>query len=179
MLDLTFDFSWAAIIFALIIFVLRVVDMALDTIRVLFVVRGRRLLAWILGFFQSLIFIIAISSILTEGSKGLLNILGYAAGFATGNVIGMLIEERLAIGFTQVTIISPTRGAAIAQSLRKAGYAVTEISARGKDGMVAVLQCSARRREVDDIDTIVLEADPAAFVTAEDVRPVRRGFWRA
>lgn len=179
MLNFTFDFSWSAILFALIIFVLRVVDMALDTIRVLFVVRGRRLLAWILGFFQSLIFIIAISSILAEGSKGLLNILGYAAGFATGNVIGMLIEERLAIGFTLVTVISPTRGALIAQALRKAGYAVTEISARGKDGMVAVLHCSVRRREVDEIDTIVLEADPSAFVTAEDVRPVRRGFWRA
>ncbi len=179
MLDFSFDFSWTAILFALLIFILRVVDMALDTIRVLFVVRGRRFLAWMLGFFQSLIFIIAISSILTDGSKGLLNILGYAAGFATGNVIGMLIEGRLAVGFMQMTIISSSRGAAIAQALRKSGYAVTEIPAHGKDGKVAVLHCSARRREVDDIDTIVLEADPSAFVTAEDVRPVRRGFWRA
>ena len=167
--------AWAA---AGIIFVLRVLDMSLDTLRVLVVMRGRRAAAWVLGFFQALIFVLAISSVLNDLDNPL-NILGYAAGFATGNVIGMLIEGRLAVGFMQMTIISSSRGAAIAQALRKSGYAVTEIPAHGKDGKVAVLHCSARRREVDDIDTIVLEADPSAFVTAEDVRPVRRGFWRA
>jgi len=176
---MNFDFSWSAILFALVIFALRVCDMSLDTIRVLFVVRGRKLLSWILGFFQSLIFIIAISRVLSSGGKDLLSILGYGAGFATGNVVGMLIEERLAIGHVQVTVISSTRGAAISEELRKNGYAVTEIAGRGKDGAVSVLHCSVKRKNVDDIDTIVLEVDPTAFVTAEDVRPVRRGFWRA
>jgi uncharacterized protein YebE (UPF0316 family) len=176
---MNFNFAWSAILFALLIFVLRVCDMSLDTIRVLFVVRGRKLLAWVLGFFQSLIFIIAISQVLTSGGKDFLSILGYAAGFATGNVVGMLIEERLAVGHILVTVISSTRGAAISETLRKAGYAVTEIAGRGKDGSVTVLHCSVRRKEVDEIDTIVLEADSTAFVTAEDVRPVRRGFWRA
>lgn len=163
---------------ALGIFALRVVDMAFDTLRVLFVVRGRKALAWILGFLQSLVFIIAIGQVLTGQLKPL-SVLGYAAGFATGNVVGMLIEERLAIGHILLTIISSTRGAAIADSLRGAGYGVTEIAGRGKDGTVTVLHVSVQRKRVDAVETVVLESDPAAFITAEDVRPRWRGFWRA
>jgi uncharacterized protein YebE (UPF0316 family) len=163
---------------ALGIFLLRVGDMTFDTVRVLFVVRGRRQIAWVLGFMQSLIFVIAITSVLAN-IDNFLNILGYAAGFATGNVIGMIIEERLAVGHIQVTIISSHRGAVIAQQLRQAGYAVTEIPARGKDGTVELLHCSVRRKQLDHLETVVLENDPEAFITTEDVRPLRRGFWRA
>ncbi|HPS42160.1 MAG TPA: DUF5698 domain-containing protein [Anaerolineaceae bacterium] len=165
-------------LFALLIFVLRVGDMALDTIRVLFVVRGKKLIVWILGFFQSLIFVVAISSVLTE-LDNILNVLGYAMGFATGNLVGMLIEQRLAIGHILVTIISSNRGTIIAERLRAAGYAVTEISGRGKNGTVFELHASVLRKDVKNVETIVLEADPSAFITHEDVRPVRRGFWRA
>jgi uncharacterized protein YebE (UPF0316 family) len=163
---------------ALGIFLLRVGDMTFDTVRVLFVVRGRRQIAWVLGFMQSLIFVIAITSVLAN-IDNFLTILGYAAGFATGNVIGMIIEERLAVGHIQVTIISSHRGAVIAQQLRQAGYAVTEIPARGKDGTVELLHCSVRRKQLDHMETVVLENDPEAFITTEDVRPLRRGFWRA
>jgi len=165
-------------LFALLIFVLRVGDMTLDTIRVLFVVRGKKLIVWILGFFQSLIFVVAISSVLTE-LDNILNVIGYATGFATGNLVGMLIEQRLAIGHILVTIISSNRGASIAEKLRISGYAVTEIAGRGKNGTVFELHASVLRKEVTNVETIVLEADPSAFITAEDVRPVRRGFWRS
>jgi uncharacterized protein YebE (UPF0316 family) len=163
---------------ALLIFGLRVSDMTLDTLRVLFVMRGRRSIAWVLGFFQSLIFVIAITSVLSN-LQNPLNIIGYAAGFATGNVVGMTIEERLAVGFIHLRIISSRLGAAIAEKLRVSGYAVTEISARGKDGMVTMLNCSVRRRKVDLVRATVNEIDPEAFITAEEIRPVRRGFWRA
>lgn len=171
-------FNQGPVISALVIFVLRIGDMALDTIRVLFVVRGKKQLAWILGFFQALIFVVAISSVLANANSWL-NILGYAAGFATGNVVGMLIEERMALGHIHLSIYSSTRGAAVAEALRKDGYAVTEISGRGKDGTVTVLQCSVLRKMVDSVETIVLEQDPNAFITTADVRQVRRGFWRA
>jgi len=177
-LNLDILLSPQAWLVALGIFALRVADMSLDTIRVLFVMRGRKSLAWVLGFFQSAIFVLAITSVLANLDNPL-NIIGYAAGFATGNVVGMLIEERLAIGHTQVSIISSRRGSAIAEQLRLSGYAVTEIPARGKDGTVAVIHCSVLRKDVDRVETIVLESDPDAFVTAEEVRPVRHGFWRA
>jgi len=165
-------------LFALLIFALRVGDMTLDTIRVLFVVRGKKLLVWILGFFQSLIFVVAISSVLSQ-LDNILNVIGYATGFATGNLVGMLIESRLAIGHVLVNIISSNRGTFIAERLRASGYAVTEIAGRGKNGTVFELHASVLRKDVPNVETIVLEADPQAFVTAEDVRPVRRGFWRA
>jgi len=165
-------------LFALLIFALRVGDMSLDTIRVLFVVRGKKLIVWILGFFQSLIFVIAISSVLSK-LDNILNVLGYAMGFATGNLVGMLIEQRLAIGHILVTIISSTRGALITEKLRASGFAVTQIAGHGKDGTVFELHASVLRKDVPNVETITLEADPQAFITAEDVRPVRRGFWRS
>ena len=171
-------FSPAAWIAALSIFAMRVTDMSMDTLRVLFVMRGRKSIAWVLGFFQSMIYILAITTVLSQ-LKNPLNIIGYAAGFASGNVIGMLIEERLAIGHIHLWIISPRLGVAMAQLLRNEGYGVTEIAARGKDGMVSVLSVSVLRKDVPHVETLVHEQDPDAFVTSEDVRPVRRGFWRA
>ncbi len=165
-------------LFALLIFFLRVGDMSLDTLRVLFVVRGRKGIAWVLGFFQSLLFVIAITSVLSQLDNPL-NILGYAAGFATGNVLGMLIEERLAVGHIQLTIFSINRGAAVCDALRIAGFGVTEIPGRGKNGTVSVILTNVFRKDVDRLETIILETDPEAFVTREDVRPMRRGFWRA
>lgn len=173
-----FLLSPAAWLGALTIFVLRVTDMSLDTLRMLFVMRGRKGIAWVLGFFQSAVFVIAITSVLSQ-LKNPLNILGYAAGFATGNVIGMLIEERLAIGYIHLWIISSALGFSMAEVLRSGGYGVTEIPARGKDGMVSVLSVSVFRKDVPHVESLVHEKDPQAFMTSEDVRPIRRGFWRA
>lgn len=160
------------------IFLLRVMDMSLDTLRVLVVMRGRKSIAWVLGFFQALIFVLAISSVLNNLDNPL-NIIGYAAGFATGNVVGMWIEERLAIGHVHMSVVSSRLGTAIAERMRSEGYAVTEIPARGKDGMVSLLNISVLRKYVIEVHKIVNQVDPSAFITAEDVRPVRRGFWRA
>lgn len=160
------------------IFLLRVADMSLDTMRVLFIMRGKRGIVWVLGFFQASIFIVAISIVLSDLDSPL-KIVAYAAGFATGNVVGMLIEEKLAVGHIQIRIISPRLGSAIAEKIRDDGFAVTEVAARGKDGMVTLISCSVLRKQVDKVHRIVDDIDPVAFVTVEDVRPVRRGFWRA
>ncbi len=170
--------TWTEFLTALLIFGLRVSDMTLDTLRVLFVMRGKRPVVWILGFFQASIFVVAITSVLSNLDSPL-SIIGYAGGFATGNLVGMVIEERLAVGHTHIRIISPKWGAAIAHRLRDEGYAVTEISARGKDGMVTILNCSVLRKNVDRVGRMISEIDETAFITAEDVRPIRRGFWRA
>jgi uncharacterized protein YebE (UPF0316 family) len=167
-----------AILTALMIFGLRVIDMALDTLRVLVVMRGQKRIAWVLGFFQAAVFVVAIGSVLSNLDNPL-NVIGYAAGFATGNVVGMFIEEKLAIGHTMISIISSRRGTAIVEKLRENGYAVTEIPARGKDGMVTLLNVNVLRKNVSRVRQIVNEADAEAFITAEDIRPIRRGFWRA
>lgn len=166
------------ILVMLIIFLLRVSDMSLDTIRVLFVFRGRKGLAWLLGFFQSLLFVIAITSVLANLDNPW-NIVAYAAGFATGNVVGMYIENWLAVGHIHMTIFSPFSGPRIADELRNVGFGVTEVSGRGRSGMVSVLHVAVLRKKVHEVEKIVLEMDKDAFVTAQDVRPIRRGFWRA
>jgi uncharacterized protein YebE (UPF0316 family) len=162
----------------LVIFALRVSDMTLDTLRVLFVIRGRKMPAWIFGFLQSAIWVVAITSVLANLNNPW-NIVGYAAGFATGSVVGMAIEERLAIGYGHMRIISAHLGEAIAQAIRQAGYAATELSGRGKDGTVSVITCSVRRRDIDRVRKEALRIDPQAFVTVEEVRPLHRGFWRS
>lgn len=168
----------AAWLGALGIFALRVSDMSMDTVRVLFVMRGRKPLAWVLGFCQSIIYIAAISSVLTHLGNPL-NIIGYGMGFATGNVVGMFIEERLALGHTRLSIVSSSRWSAVAAKLREAGFAVTEIPARGKDGTVGLLNVSIFRKDIDRVEKLVCGVDGEAFITIEDVRPLRHGYWRA
>lgn len=167
-----------AILSALFIFVMRVADMTLDTLRVLFMMRGRKLTAGAIGFAQAAIFVIAISRVISELGNPL-NIVGYAGGFAVGVMLGMVLEERMALGFGHVRIISSTKGQAIAETLRAGGYAVTEISGRGKDGVVNVLLVTARRKEVEHVQKLVRDADDSAFITIEEIRPLWRGFYRA
>ena len=166
------------LISALTLFLLRLVDISLYTLRIMMVVRGRKRMAWIFGFFQSIVFITALRAVLSDlGNWG--KILGYAAGFATGVVLGMWIEGRLAIGYTHLRVISPRRGAELVEKLRSRGYGVTEVSAQGRDGMVSLINLSVLRKQAQQAVKIVEEVDPQAFVTAEAVRSVRRGFWGA
>jgi uncharacterized protein YebE (UPF0316 family) len=173
--------NWLAIpatLMPFIIFLMRVTDMSLDTLRVLFVIRGRKPLAWVMGFFQSALWVVAITTVLSN-LDNLWNVIGYAGGFATGNVVGMLIEERLAIGHGHLRIISPHRGKAITEAIRDAGYAATELPGRGKDGTVSVISCSVKRRDIDNVQRGIYTIDPEAFVTVTDIRPLHRGYWRA
>jgi uncharacterized protein YebE (UPF0316 family) len=176
--DLLSWFTAYPLLLAFSIFLLRVTNMTLDTLRVLFVVRGRKLQVWVMGFLQSALWIMAITAALSN-LDNIINVIAYAAGFATGNVIGMRIEERLAIGHVHMRIISSHRGSAISESLRSSGYAVTELPARGKDGTVSVINCSVLRRDIGRIRAEVSDIDPDAFITIEDMRPLNRGFWRA
>jgi uncharacterized protein YebE (UPF0316 family) len=131
-----------------------------------------------LGFLESVIFVLVIGSVLTN-IENPLNIIGYSAGFATGNVIGMAIEKRLAIGFTHFSIISRDRSTEIADALRGEGYGVTEIPARGRESNFMLVDCHVRRKQADEVEALVLRIDPGAFITAEEVTPRRSGIWRA
>lgn len=173
-----FIYSSQAWLWAGLIFITRVANMSLDTIRVMMVLRGRKLAAWALGFVQTVIYVGVLTAVIQDLTN-ILNLVAYAGGFATGNVVGMWVEERLAIGHINLRIVSPKLGNAIVKRLRDEGYAVTEIPARGKDGAVTLLNASVFRRHVGEVMAIVQDVDSEAFMTAEDMRPVRRGFWRA
>jgi uncharacterized protein YebE (UPF0316 family) len=151
--------------------------MAVDTIRMLTVVRGMRTITWILGVVQTVLFVVALGSVINDLNNPL-NILAYSVGFATGNVIGMMIEKRLAFGFINMPIISSMRGQELAERLRAGGHAVTEIPARGKDGTVEILETSVQRKYAPGVKDLVMEIDPSAFITSRDIQPLHRGYWR-
>lgn len=158
------------------IFTLRVVNVAIDTIRMLSVMRGMRFISFILGVLQSLLFVVALGPVLNNLNNIVL-ILAYAVGFATGGLLGMVIEERLAFGYVHITVVSSKRGKTIAGHLRKRGHAVTEVDARGKDGQVTLLECVVMRKYMNDVRSIVCESDDAAFITTRDIQPLHRGYW--
>jgi uncharacterized protein YebE (UPF0316 family) len=159
------------------IFAARTINIALDTLRFMFTLRGKRWMSWILGFLESVLFVVIIGQVLTNLSNPL-NIIGYAAGFATGTVLGMEIEKRLAIGYTHFSIISRSHSTEIADALRSEGYGVTEIPARGRESNFMLVDCHVRRKQSDEVEALALEIDPDAFITAEDVTPRRSGVWR-
>jgi len=174
----TFQLTQQTILIALLIFAVRVIATSLDTIRLILTMRSSKIWVWLLGFFNSMLWIVTFAFVLSD-INNLVNVIFYAAGFATGNVMGMWIEDKLAVGFAEVRVISSKWGAAILDVLRENNYAVTEIPARGKDGMVSVITSSVRRSQVQDVEKLVRNIDEDAFITTEDVVAVRRGFWRA
>lgn len=161
---------------ALAIFSLRAADLTLCTVRMLAIARGRSALAWVTGFAEALIFVTAIAGVL-KSLNNPWNLIAYAGGFATGNVIGMVIEERLAPGHHLLRIVSSTRGSAVAEGLRAKGYGATELAGRGQAGTVGMVLCVVPRRRLDEARREILAADPAAFVTVQHVRSLYGG-WR-
>ncbi|NPA30824.1 MAG: DUF2179 domain-containing protein [Chloroflexi bacterium] len=162
---------------ALSIFGLRVFEVSLGTLRMLMLFRGYRLLTWVLSFVQSLVFVIAVGAVL-KGASHPVQFAAYAAGYATGTLLGMYLEGRLALGYSYVRIISPTQGARIAQALRDKGFAVTEIPARGRTGTVGMLEAAVARKDLSEVEELVQSMDPGAFITVEEIRSPRRGYFR-
>lgn len=173
-----FNFTWTALWGALLIFGLRIIDMSLETLRMIYTMRDKNWLVWLIGFTRSTIFVLVFASVL-QNMNNVLNVAAYSGGFATGNVVGMWLEKRTAVGYAEVRVISSNLGSAIMEALRRNDFAVTEIPARGKDGTVTMLTCSVRRKDIPEVKELVRHIDEYAFITTEDIFSVRRGFWRA
>lgn len=174
---MSLSFLWGLVPVPALIFVLRAADLTLATIRTLTVLRGQRVRTWILGFAQAFLFVTAVAGVLTYLDDAV-NLLAYAAGFATGSVIGITIEGWLAPGHSQLTIISRARGTEIATILREAGRGATELPGRGRQGMVSMILCNVPRREIGKAKRLVIKTDPSSFIAVEHVR-LFPGGWRA
>lgn len=161
---------------ALLIFSLRMLDISLYTTRVLMVVRGRRKAAWLAAFLQSVTYVNSLRLIVLDAHNWYF-VAAYAAGFATGLLVGMWIESRLSLGITHLRIVSRSHGMEIAECLRARRYAVTEVPAYGLSGGVTLLLCDVLRKHTQDVVEVVCALDEQAFVTAENVRLVWRGYW--
>jgi uncharacterized protein YebE (UPF0316 family) len=167
----------APLLAGLFVFSLRVIDMSLDTLRLLFVMRGRKWLAGGIGVIQATVFILAVSAVL-KGPLDPLTVAGYALGFGAGVIIGMMAEQRLALGHMMLRVYAPASGEAIAAGLRAAGFAVTEFSAHGRDGAITVINSAIARRDTARAQDIIRQIDPGAFITVDEIQPLQRGYFR-
>jgi len=159
-----------------IIFGLRVINMTLDTLRIRMMARGQKPLAFMFGVIETLIYLYTLSAVI-QNLDNWINIAAYSVGFGVGSIVGMAIDERMAVGYVHLRVISPSRGALIAETLRDQGFAVTEFSGRGRDGTVSMLSVSVKRKNARKARALVEDLDDTAFITAEDLTPVRRGYW--
>lgn len=156
------------------IFLLRICDVSLATLRVLLAVRGARVAVPVIGFFEVLIWIFAIGTAVQHLDSPI-HLLAYAGGFAAGNVVGLWIEGKLAFGLASVRVISRHGGVEMAEALRDMGFGVTEFAGQGREGLVEVVYLVARRRQVPLILAEVDRWDDEAFVTVESPEQIHRG----
>lgn len=163
------------VIWAFIIFFLRVANIALGTVRMLLVVRGERPLASIVSFVEALLFLVALGKVVQDLTN-IPNVLAYCAGFAVGTWAGMVVEGRLALGYMRVHIVSLQKARGIASSLRKEGYGVTEMTGRGREGRVGIIEVVVRRKDVPSITSTVTGVDGEAFISMEEAKGIFRGF---
>ncbi len=163
---------------ALGIFILRLIGVSISTVRMLILVQGRRILSSVMGFFESLVFAVAIGSVVTQ-LDNTWNLMAYCGGFAVGTFIGMVIESRFIENFVTVSIVSPHASHQVAEAVRHAGFGATETWGQGADGLVGSIRVVSRRRDVKSILKVVQSLDADAFVTLDETRAVRHGFLRA
>ena len=159
----------------LVIFCARVTDVSLGTLCMICMVRGHKLLAVLLSFFEILIWVFAASSVLTHLDH-LANVLGYAGGYATGRALGMWVEGKLALGTQALTFISRGNAQAVAERLRFADHCVTAMTGSGRDGPVAICHAIIPRRLTPLAIRMAREIDPDVMVTVEDVRTAAGGY---
>ena len=160
----------------LFIFSARICDVSLSTMRMLMVMRGQRIYAAIIGFFEVIVYIIALNKIFSNLDNPL-NLFFYAAGFATGTMVGSLIEEKLAVGTLTVQIITMNAPLELTEKLRKDGYGVTVIEGQGREGIRYILQIILQRKRVQQLRRLIDEWDKCAFWTIFDARSTRGGIF--
>ncbi|KAF0111712.1 MAG: hypothetical protein FD147_723 [Chloroflexi bacterium] len=173
------SFDWYAwVILPLLIFLARICDVTLGTLRIIYVSRGRRNLAPLLGFFEVLIWIVVIGQ-LVQHLQSVTAYIGYAGGFAIGNFVGIWLEERLAFGTFILRVMISEDGDNLALKIHDAGYGVTRVDGQGAAGPVKLIYTIVKRRHVNQVLSIIHEYSPNAFVTIEEVRSTEKGIFPA
>jgi uncharacterized protein YebE (UPF0316 family) len=167
---------YSYIVLPLLIFCARIIDVSIGTIRIIFVSKGNKAIAPILGFFEVLIWLLAISRIIVN-LDNILCYIGFAAGFATGNYVGMIIEEKLAYGINIIRIITNQSATKLINALNMRGFGSTIIDAMGAKEKVNVIYSIVKRQDVPEVINLIETHNPKAFFSIEDVRFVKHGLF--
>jgi uncharacterized protein YebE (UPF0316 family) len=174
------------VVLPLLIFLSRIVDVTIGTIRIVMVAKGHKYIAPVLGFFEVFIWLLAITRIIQNLDNWVCYV-AYAGGFATGNYIGLIIEEKVAIGIVKIQIITSKEASNLIANLKAAGYGLTHHEAKGGNENVSIIYSIIHRNEIQKVEDIVKNTNPKAFYSIEDVKSVSHGifpektvmrFWR-
>jgi len=165
---------FAYIVLPLLIFLARILDVSMGTVRILFVARGLQTLAALLGFFEVFIWLMVISSIMKDLGTPFYYVF-YAAGFAAGNYVGISIERRLYIGKVALRIITGSDATDLLKYFRDNDLGITAVNAEGAKGPVKILYSIINRRDLSHILDEVKRFNPKAFYSIEDVKAVSEG----
>jgi uncharacterized protein YebE (UPF0316 family) len=164
------------VLMPLLIFLARICDVSIGTLRIIFVSKGKRNIAPFLGFFEVLIWITAISKIM-QNLDNYINYIAYAAGFATGNFVGMIIEEKLAMGILMIRVFVQERGSELVQTLNGNGYGATVVQAYGAREKTDLIYTIVHRNELGKVLDLINNFNPNTFYTIEDVKSVNEGIF--
>jgi uncharacterized protein YebE (UPF0316 family) len=151
-----------------------VVDVSLGTLRIVFVSKGLKYLAPIIGFFEIIIWLLAIRVIM-QNLDNFMCYLAYGSGFAMGNYVGIFLENRFAVGRAVLRVITRMDASELIDSLRAKGYGVTSTEAQGNDGNVSIIFMVIRRSDFRAVAELINKFNPKAFYTLEDVKFVSEG----
>lgn len=158
----------------IIIFFGRILDVTLGTLRIIFVSKGQKYLAPIMGFFEVFIWVIIISQILARAND-MVAYLSYAAGYATGNYVGIIIEGRIAFGIVVCRIYTNKLPGKLVSMLADHGYGSTTFEGMGSKMKVWVVEAVIERKDLKTLDRYIATFDENTFYTAEDVRTRQKG----
>lgn len=165
-------FSW--VILPLLIILARIADQTIGTIRLIFLSKGFRILAPVLGFFEVIIWLLAVSQIF-QHLDNWFTYVAYGLGFAIGNYIGIIVENKISLGNVIVRIVPKLDTSELISYLKEQNFGLTIVDAEGSRGPVKVIFSIIKRRDIDNFVTIINRFNPNAFYTIEDVRAVHEG----
>jgi uncharacterized protein YebE (UPF0316 family) len=163
------------IVLPFLIFFARILDVSIGTIRMIFVSKGLKKVAPVLGFFEVFIWIVAIGEIM-NGVNHWFYYIFYAGGFAAGTYVGIVLEEKLSVGKTLVRIITQKESDKLIKKIKEEGYKITFVNAQGKHGEVKIIFTIINKKKLKKVINLIKEFNPKAFYTIEDVRYVNEPF---
>ncbi len=159
------------------IFFAKIAHVSLGTVRIIYLTRGQSKIAALIGFFEAIIYIGALSMVLAN-IESWPNIIVYGLGFGAGNFVGSWIEEKIAVGYVMVQIVTGRDGGTLDESLRELGYGVTSMPCYGKEGSCRTnLQVLLKRKEVPNLLNKMKQYDPNAFISIYDTRKIMGGYF--
>ncbi len=158
------------------IFFAKIAHVSLGTVRIIYLTRGNSLAASIIGFFEAIIYLAALTMVLSNIDQWS-NILVYGLGFGTGNYIGSKIEEMIAIGYVNIQIITLQNCGTLEDDLRESDYGVTSMPCYGKEGAHRTLQVLLKRKEVPKFLKAMKQMDPEAVISIFDTRKIMGGYF--